>query len=129
MCFVEVVEGVEELLLCPLLAGDELDVIDEEEVDVAILGAKLRRSIVADGVDELVGEALRREVEQAKRGIKAGDLVADGVKQVSLAETDTAVNEERVVGSRRQLGNRMARGLGELVRIPDDKRIERVASR
>ena len=30
--FVEVVEGVEELLLRALLAGDELDVIDQEEI-------------------------------------------------------------------------------------------------
>src|SRR5262245_63748394 len=86
MCFVEVVEGMEELLLRPLLAGNELDVVDEEEVDVAIFGAKLRRSIVADGVDELVGEALRREVEQAKRGIEAGDLMTDGMKEVGLAK-------------------------------------------
>ena len=40
---VEVVEGVEELLLGPLLARDELDVVDEEEIDGAVLGAELRR--------------------------------------------------------------------------------------
>jgi hypothetical protein len=95
--------------------------------DVAILGAKLSRAVVPDGIDELVGEAFRREVEQAKRGVEAGDLVTDGVEKMRLAETDTAVDEQRVVGSGRQLGNRVARGLGELVRIPDDERIERVA--
>src|SRR5262249_26700442 len=128
MCFVEVVEGMEELLLRPLLAGNELDVVDEEEVDVSIFGAKLRRSIVADGVDELVGEALRREVEQAKRGIEAGDLMTDGMKEVGLAKSDAAVDEERIVGFRWQLGHRMARGLRKLVRVPDDESIERVAS-
>ena len=33
---VEVVEGVEELLLGLLLALDELDVVDEQHVDVAV---------------------------------------------------------------------------------------------
>src|SRR5262245_5894048 len=45
-----------------------------------------------------------------------------------FTESDPAVDEERVVGSGRQLGNCMTRGLGELVRIPNDERIERVAS-
>src|SRR5215475_14063940 len=128
MGLVKIVEGMEKLLLSSLLSGDELDVVDEEEVDIAVLGTKLRRSIVADGVDELVGEALRREVEQAKRGIEAGDLMTDGMKEVGLAKTDAAVDEERIVGFRWQLGHRMARGLRKLVRVADDEGIERVAS-
>jgi hypothetical protein len=45
---------VEELLLGPLLVGDELDVVDEEEVDPAIAGAELVDLALLDRRDELV---------------------------------------------------------------------------
>ena len=125
--FVELVEGVEELLLRPLLARDELDVVDQEDVDGAVLGAELGDAVVADRVDELVGEALGREVEHAQARVEAGDLVADRVQQVGLAEADAAVDEERVVGLRRQLGDGLAGGLGELVGVADDEGVEGVA--
>ena len=126
---VEVVERVEELLLRALLAGDELDVVDQEEVDRAVLGAELRGAVVADGVDEIVREALGGEVEQAERRVQARDLVTDRVEEVRLAEADTAVDEERVVGLRRQLGDRLAGGLGELVGVADHEGLEGVAGR
>src|SRR3990172_2601096 len=112
---VEVVEGVEELLLGALLAGDELDVVDQQEVDGPVLGAELRGAIVADGVDEVVGEALRGEVEHIKAGEEAGDLMADGVEEVGLAQADPAVDEERVVRLAGQFGPGLAGRLGELV--------------
>src|SRR5207247_4431719 len=55
---VERVEGVEELLLCALLAGDELDVVDQEAFDVAVARRELRGAVVADGVAQLVAERL-----------------------------------------------------------------------
>jgi len=41
---IEIVEGVEELFLRPLLARDELDIVDEQEIDGPVLGAELRRA-------------------------------------------------------------------------------------
>ena len=58
---VERVERVEELLLRRFLAGDELDVVDEQQVDACGSARGTRRPIVANGVDELVHEALGRE--------------------------------------------------------------------
>ena len=37
---VDRVEGVEELLLGPLLVGDELDVVDEQQVDAPVAARK-----------------------------------------------------------------------------------------
>jgi hypothetical protein len=125
--FVEVVERVEELLLRALLAGDELDVIDQEEIDGAVLGAELGGAVVADRVDELVREALGGEIEQAEGRVEASDLVADRVEQVGLAQADTAVDEERVVGLRGQLGDGLAGRLGELIGVADHEGIEGVA--
>ena len=106
---VEVVERVEELFLRALLARDELDVVDQEQVDRAIARAELRRAVEANRVDELVGEALRREIDDGQAREELGGLVADGVQQVRLAEPDAAVDEQRVVGARRQLGHGLRR--------------------
>ena len=40
-CAVQGVEGVEELLLGGFLAGDELDVIDQQHVDAAVVVAEV----------------------------------------------------------------------------------------
>ena len=64
---VERVEGVEELGLRAFLAGQELDVVHEQDVDAAIALAEIEDAIVADGVDHLVHEALGRDVGQLQR--------------------------------------------------------------
>ena len=62
---VDRVEGVEELLLGPLLVGDELDVVDEEQVDPAVAGTELVDLALLDRGDELVGELLAGRVDDA----------------------------------------------------------------
>ena len=59
----ERVERVEELLLRALLAREELDVVDEEDVDVAVPVLELVRDPGADRLDEIVHEAFRGDVE------------------------------------------------------------------
>ncbi len=61
---VERVEGVEELGLRAFLAGEELDIVDEQHVDVAIALAEVEHALVAHRVDHLVHEALGRDVGQ-----------------------------------------------------------------
>ena len=56
---VEAVEGVEELLLDPLLVLEELDVVDEEDVVVAVALLEAVDALVAERVDEVVREASR----------------------------------------------------------------------
>src|SRR5690625_4607698 len=62
---VQGVESVEELLLGLDLALEELDVVDEEYVDVAVTTLERRGAIVADGVDEVVGEFFATDVPDA----------------------------------------------------------------
>ena len=95
---VDRVERVEELFLGPLLVGDELDVVDEQQVDAPVARAELVDLALLDAGDELVGELLARGVDDALAREAAEHLVADGVHQVGLAEAHAAVQEERVVG-------------------------------
>ncbi len=124
---VDRVERVEELFLGPFLVRDELDVVDEQQVDPAIAGAELVDLALLDRGDELVGELLAGRVDDALARELGDDLVADRVHQVGLAEADAAVQEERVVGVARSLGDGQAGGVGQAVGRPDDEVREGVA--
>ena len=55
---------MEQLLLGAILAGEELDVVhqqDGRQLPVAL--AELRHPTVAEGVNEIIGESLRSHVE------------------------------------------------------------------
>ena len=56
--FVQRVEGVEELLLRLFLPFQELDIVDQEHVDVAVAVAEFDGLVVLDRDDEFVGEFL-----------------------------------------------------------------------
>src|SRR5207249_3827301 len=109
---VQVVERVEEFFLSPLLARDELDVVDQEQIDRAIARPELRGPIVADRVDELVGEALGREI----RHRHAGDDLIHGQRDTGMSANHLAgrlVERLEIV-----LGQPVAR---ELVRCADSE--------
>src|SRR5881396_3475864 len=77
---VQIVERVEELFLRPLLPRDELDIVDQQEIDVAIARAELGRPIVANRIDQLIGESLRRQIRDGHRRKQAARLMADRVE-------------------------------------------------
>ena len=126
--FVQRVEGVEELLLDPLLALDELDVVDEQHVVVAVAALEPLdpRPALAHGVDELVHERLARHVARGETARVLADVMADRLEEVCLAESGAPVDEERFVGLRRRLGDRERRCVGEPVRRPDHEEVEGV---
>ena len=124
---VERVEGVEELGLRAFLAGEKLDVVDQQHVDAAIALAEIEDPIVADGVDHLVHEPLGRDVGQLQVAIVPQHVVPDRVHQVGLAQTHPAVDEQRVVRARRRFRDRAAGRVRELVRRADDEGVEGVA--
>ena len=118
---VDRVERMEELFLRPFLVGDELDVVDEEEIDPPIARAELVDLALLDRGDEFVRELLARRVDDALARELGDHLIADRVHQVGLAEADTAIQEERVVGMARALCYRQAGGVSQAVGRPDDE--------
>ena len=124
---VQRVERVEELLLEALAVLQELDVVDQQDVDVAVAALEGVAGVGPDGVDELVEERLGRDVAHLVVLVVVVDVVPDGVQQVGLAEAGVAVDEQRVVRPRRRLGDAQGGGEGELVGGALDERLERVA--
>ncbi len=123
---VQRIEGVEELLLRRLLARQELDVVDQQDVHVAVALAEGVALPVADRVDELVGELLRAHVPHPGPRVEAPRVVPDRVQQVGLAEPRLPVDEQGVVRLRGRLGDGHGRGVREPVGRPDDEGVEEV---
>src|SRR5437899_12621909 len=53
--------------------------------------------------------------------------MTDGLHEVGFAHPDAAVQKQRVVGLGRPLSDCLAGRVGELVAVPDDESVERVA--
>ena len=124
---IERVEGVEELLFGGGLALEELDVVDQQHVDVAVGGLEGLGAGAAQGRDELVGERLGGRVADAEAGSVVVEVVGDRREQVGLAEPGRPVEEERVVGLRRCLGDGQGGAVGESVAGADHEALEGVA--
>ena len=62
------VEGVEELLLGPRLALEELDVVDQQHVDVAEAGLEVSMLPPLSSAEELVRERLAGRVAHGQAG-------------------------------------------------------------
>ena len=118
---------MEELLLGLHLLGEELDVVDEQHVGAAEALAEGAVVLVAHRLDERGGELLDRRVAHGQAVAVGLHVVADRVEEVRLAEPRLAVDEERVVGLGRHLGDGERGGVPEPVAVADDELVEGVA--
>ena len=129
---VQRVEGVEELLLGLGLALEELDVVEEQDVDVAEAGLEAVGVTVAERVEELVGEGLAGGAADGQARAVREQQACDRAQQVGLADAGRPADEQRVVGLRRHLGDGQRGGVREAVGVADDELLEgqlRVAER
>ena len=123
--FVERVERMEEFLLCRILAGNELDVVDEEQIGPAVFAAELNIPALLHRGDQLVRKLVALDVDDVIARMLFMDLAGDGVEQMRLAEAGRPVDEQRVIGLRRGIGHRDGRRVGEAVGGADDKLVKR----
>ena len=75
--------------------------------------------------DEVVREGLGGRAAHAQAAAVRGDVVADRVQEVGLAEAGRAVEKQRVVGLAGQLGDGERGRVGEAVGVADDELVER----
>ncbi len=109
------VEGVKKLFLGALFAGQELDVIDQQQIDIAEALTEAGHAVMLDAVDQLIGELLAGNVADRKVGAVLLHLVPDGLHQVGLAHSHSTVEEQRVVGLGRPLGDCQRGGVRKLI--------------
>ena len=69
-------------------------------------------------------EAFGVDIGDARVGLARLDGVPDGMHQMGFAESDAAVDEERVVGRARVFSDLLCSGLGELVALADHEGLE-----
>src|SRR5436190_5060618 len=118
------VECVKEFLLRALLSSQKLNVIDQKKICLAIAFSELNQVTVLDRVDELVDEEFARDVDHFHVFLLRPGALTDGLHQMGLAETDAAINEQRVVCARRRLRNSETRCMCNFVVRTDDERLE-----
>ena len=126
MVVMQLVEGVEELVLRGFLASEEMDVVDQEQVEFAVTAAERGDAAGLEGLNEIVGESLGGDVGDASLRIAGVDRVGDRVHQVGLTETGRTVDEERVIVVARFLGDSERSAVGHLVFRTNDEIIKRV---
>ena len=126
MGLVQGVEGVEELLLNALLAGEELHVVYQQYIGLPVFAAEADQLVVLNGVNVFVGELLGGKIGDAGDFLVGGDVLADGVKQMGLSQAHSAVEEQGVVGFAGSLGHRHGGGMGMIVVFTHHKGFKRV---
>ena len=112
---------MEEFLLRLLLALQELDIVDNQAVNITVLLAEGLSRLILDRIDDFVRELFTGGVEHLHAGVVLLDAVADSVHQVSFAQTNTAVQEERVVGMRRIVGYSLSGSVRKAVGVADNE--------
>lgn len=117
---------MEEAFLRFRLVAEELDVVDDEQVYVAV---KCDELVIPVGLERL--HIVRREV--VARRIKdiviavLPDMVADSLHKVRFAQADSAIDQQRVEGRMaRLLGDGQRGAARELVAIAFDESVEGV---
>src|SRR5262249_25069412 len=123
--FEELVERVEELFLRARLVREELDVIDEQRIERAIGRLEIVDLVVLERAHHVADEALRVKISPWRFRIAFFEEVSDRMNEMLFAETDTAIEEQRVVCVARILRHLQRRGFRELIALAFDEARER----
>ena len=117
---------MEELFLGGVLAGEELDVIDQQRIDLLELLFELRHGLVGQGFHHRVEELLGAQVQHAHARVVGAHEIAGGVHQMGFAQAGASVKQQRVVGLARILGDLQGHGVAHLVAFADHEVVEGV---
>ena len=124
--FVQGVESVEKFLLGADLAGDELDIVHQQQVGHAVFFPEGSYIAPLDGADQLVGEIVALDIDDAVGRAGAGDVTGDGIEKVGFAQTGLAVDKQGVIGTGRFLRYGIGGRMGKLVAAAHDEALKSV---
>ena len=112
---------MEKFLLGPFPSGQELHVIDDQDVRTPKLVLELCHPVALDVHHQLVGERFRRQIHDPLAPVAAQRRVSDRIDEVCLSEAHAAIHEERVVAVAGPLADGRGRGMRKLVAAADDE--------
>src|SRR5579872_3248574 len=120
----ERIEGVKKLFLRSVLAVKELDIVNQQQIERMVIFLEAVECLVLIGAHHIGHVLLGVNVAHVGRGVEFEQHVADRLDEMRLAETYAAIDEKRVVGHPRMLGNLQGRGTCELVRLARHERVK-----
>ena len=124
MRFDQRIEGVEELLLSSVLAAEELDIVDQQQIQRVVVLLEAVEGLVLVSAHYVGHVLLGVNVADLGVGIAILHQVADGLQQVRLAQAHAAIDEQRVVCGAGVLGDLQRRGPRELIGLAGDEGVE-----
>lgn len=118
-------ERIEEFFLRAVLAGEELDIVDQQQVERMVVALEVIERLALVRLDHVGHVLVGMHVAHAHPGARRHHGVADGVDQVGLAQAHAAIQEQRVVRRARVLGHLQRGGARQLVGLTRHEVLER----
>ncbi|MNO98335.1 hypothetical protein D3C76_900800 [compost metagenome] len=115
---------MEKLFLRALLAGEELDIVDQQRIDRAIEALEFVDGIELQRLDHVGDETLRVQVDHLGIRVFLQQVVTHSMHQVGFAQADAAIKEERVVAMLGVVGDLPGSSTRQLVRLAFDEGVE-----
>ena len=123
------VKGVEKFFLCTFFSYNKLNIVDHQDIYSPVFFAQLCHGgcvTASDGFDYFVGKGFRSDIKNLHIRILLQDEVTDGMHQMRLSQTGTAVDKQRIVGISGRFRNCETGGMSEFVVIADNEGVELV---
>ena len=111
-------EGVEKLLLRALLAGEELHIVNQQQVERMVFGLQLIKGLALVVLHHIGDELLGMQIEHAGVWLVLQQGIADRMDQMRLAQTHAAIDEQRVVHLPWRAGDMQGRSARHLIGAP-----------
>ncbi len=120
------VKRMKEFFLDPLLARQELHVINQQHIGLPVFLAKPCKLMVLDAFDVFVGKLFARNVRHACLLAVPRHMVPNSVQQMRLAQTNPAIHKQRVIGFTRRLSHGQRGSVRKTVVVADNECVELV---
>ena len=106
---------MEHLLLGGVPSGDELHVVHKKHVGAPVFLPEFLVASLPDGLDQLIGEGVPLDIDNAVGGKVFVHRVGDGVEQVGFAQTGFPIDEQGIIAFAGGVSHRPGGGMGKLV--------------
>ena len=84
---VQSIKGMEKFFLRAFFLGNKLNIIDEQNINIAVFISKFLVFIAADGIDQFIGESFTGDLEHFCFRIFIQDIMGNRMHQMGFAQT------------------------------------------